>query len=303
MTDFQNENQETEEFISEEEILRQYKKEMSWYKLEHHPSAQALYCVRENLNEAYNFCKDGNFEVAKKAAEIIENAILIIKKEKLKLTYQDWCLIFKMQAMPGGFYSIMPNYAGVRGSKLTTMWIKDHPYDVDFIMAAIFNGYEDILPIGYEQLYYNLAKTRGTKYSYFKENSIKMEGQMIPHHVVYAAISNEIPESVYVKNTLEICSSIPSDRLGVPKVWTYYTWDDFLAEYRFLVNKFKETNGRDISPADTILASLTQSNHFHGRRLLEPKSCSLLAAWIEALPYAQKQMIIQIEQSKWTLIE
>jgi hypothetical protein len=236
-------------------------------------------------------------------ANKLEQAITMIKKERLKLSYQDWCVVFKMQAMQGLFYHALPYLGSFKGSHLLRFWLDKHSHDLNFIMAAIFSGYETYMVEGYEHLYYNLAKTRSARHPYFKQNSIDFYGQLLPYHVVHAAIRAEIPESLYANTGSLSDSYVTPGKLGFPRVWAFYSWSDFVRQYKQTFNKFLAEHQRELTPADILISALSQSNRFHGLKLLDPDECPILKNWIQALPETSRKKIDDFKKAQWIKIE
>lgn len=286
-----------------ETLLSHHGQQMRWLKFQDHPCRMSHEIVRSLFLEAIDLSKTKDKKLDKEAGDKIEQAISIIKKEKIQLSYKDWCLVLKMQAAPGNFYPINASFAGIKGSKLLTQWKKEHPFDLNFIMACVFSGFENQLMPGYEQLYYTVAKTKSKRNTYFKENSIVFEEIYLPYHVVFAAIRKALPQSMYAKTVKDSDCYVKPGMVGYPNVWALYSWDDFTMQYKRLFVSFAKDFGRDLDPTDIIIAALTQSNKYHGLQLMNKNDCQVLNDWVESLPDQYKIKIDAFENSKWVKVD
>lgn len=301
MTD--NPEKPKEEEYSMEFMLDVYSSLMRSHKREHSPALLSQKHVNDLLQEAYDLFMENKQSHNKEAGERINEAIAIIKRDNIKPNYRDWCTVFKMQMMVGDFYNPVCNHAGIKGSKLVTMWNDKHPRDVNFVMAAIFSGFEGILFNGYANMYYSIAKTGGTRNPYFRQNSIRLWGTYLPYHVVRAAICREVPGSIYTKSEDEDGHQIRYGMQGFPRVWSYYTWEDFKRQYANLFSLFKTENERELESSDIVVEALTQPNRFHGLKLMDPEECPVLKQWIDSLPDHHKSIIDAFNQAQWVKIE
>lgn len=258
--------------------------------------------VSNCLEEALELCTQGDEQV-KKAAAIIMDIMELVRKHDFKLSYSDCCVLLKIQINAGDFYRPVCNLAGGRGSGKLLDYVRRHPRNIDLMFAAIFSGYSELLPPLHEQYYYLLAKKTRKPHVYFKENSLRLAGTLVPYHAVYAAICRELPASRYTRTGATEDRDLQPGMQGFPRVWALYNWDEFTMDYPHLFRKFRQREGRELVPADLIIATLTHRNRYHGLRLIDRSECPILNTWIENLPENQQQAIKDFEETKWTPIE
>ncbi|MBP7728374.1 MAG: hypothetical protein KA147_03625 [Bacteroidia bacterium] len=259
--------------------------------------------VSELLKLAGECARDKDDYIGKRSAGFIAEAIELLNTNKLSFSYQDWCNILSMQIEKGYYFPPLHNHASAKCTLMLNRQAENHPWDIEFIMAAIFMGFEDYLNPVYVFYYYEISKSPGAKSSYFKENSLEFHGALIPYHAVYSALRMELPHSIYRQTGNGIKRRLKKGMMGFPAVWSLYTWDHFLTEYTSLNNDFKNMKGRPIQPSDLIVAALTHVNRHHGLKLIDGSECQHLNSWMDRLPEEDRFLIKKFDASQRAQLE
>lgn len=255
------------------------------------------------LKQTYSIVEKSTKKTDKDAVENLKTVMSMLKEDRIKPSYHDWCILFKIQWHPGDFYDSMYHVAGSRSMRMIHSWRQKHPRDINMVMAAVFTGYESELFAGYEQLYYSLANSRGGRHPYFKENSIVLGDIRLPYHVVYAAICRELSGSIYTHTGPREWGRVGSGMLGFPRAWSCYTWERFASEYKTLFARFRSEHGRELEATDILVSYLTQPNRYHGLKLMDPEECPVLKSWMEALSESYKATLQYHKQAQWVRMD
>jgi len=299
---YDDENSETE--FDQVELIKKIRENKSSLSGISKPCSFTSSFVSNELQSLLKLAQQGDKEI-EEAKKIIAQIKSEIKERRVKLSYKDLSILFKLHALPGDYYPTMNNSIGMKTVTLLDFYMRANRTNLNVMMAAVFSGYEKYLSPSNIHIpyYYALALKQGKPHPYFRENSLEILGISVPYHAVCAAVKELLPDSIYAQPTNCSEKSLGKNMLGFPRVWAHYNWERFVTEYPKLFEKFRKKEGRDFEPSDLIIAGLTHTNKYHGLILMDRKECSVIDTWIETLVPNWKNSIDQFEKAKWVKIE
>jgi hypothetical protein len=303
-TIFNHDDENSEIEFDQEELIKKIRENKTSLSGISKPCSFTRSFVSNELQELLKLAQQDDIEI-EAGKKLITEIRSEIKERKVKLSYNDLCILFKTQGLPGDYYPITRNSIGFKVVGLMDFYLRANRTNLNVQMAAIFSGYENYLSTSNIHIpyYYALALKKGKPHPYFRENSLEILGISVPYHAVCAAVKELLPNSIYAQPTICSEKSLGKNMLGFPRAWAHYTWDRFVTEYPKLFEKFRKKEGRDFEPSDLIIAGLTHTNKYHGLVLMNRKECSVLDTWIETLAPNWKNSIDQFEKAKWVKIE